>query len=620
LKRKPIYSLLSALFRFAVLLCLAGSSLAQPVNKYPRNYFRWPVDINPEIVANFGELRPNHWHMGLDIRTNQKENMPVYAAAPGYIAHIGIRPLSFGRFIIINHPNGLSTLYGHLNNFFPALEKYVTEQQYKQETWAIELDFQKEEFPVSKNQFIAYSGNTGGSQGPHVHFEIRDTKTGECLNPLLFGFPLQDDVPPGLLRLAMYDRSGSIYEQAGQYFLLKKTDSGYIIPKTTTIKTGLHKISFGIQAFDRMSSSRNENGIYSAQLFFDEQPMTGFIFDSISYKETGYVNAHIDYRYRYNGGPFFQHLSQLPGDRSGVYHAVTGNGVINLRDSAVHLIRIAIKDAYQNISELNFFIQHKDSLPNAVINETTPQRFLPNHVNVLEKPGFEIYLPEGCLYDTVSSFYYRNNSFPEYAVSASHQVNDPSVPVQDDLVVRITPDKTIPPEWKDKIVIQRSYRNSSSVAKAEWTGNNSVLSAKFGDFGSFQAFADVIAPAINEPGSSRVGEGDTIDLSPATRIVFQPKDNFGVIKKFRAELDGQWLRFANDKGWSYIYVFDERCPYGIHELKVTAEDLVGNTTIKSWWFKKYPYTPPKKKVSKKGKKTSGKKRVGSGKKKTSTKK
>src|SRR5690242_4421346 len=149
------------------------SLFSQVKPNYPKYYFRDPLGISPmEIVANYGELRPDHWHMGLDIRTNQKENLPVYAAAEGYIAHIGIRPQSFGRFIIINHPNGYSTLYAHLNDFYPALEEYVTEQQYNQESWAIELDFTKGKFPVYKGQFIAYSGNTGGSQGPHLHFEI----------------------------------------------------------------------------------------------------------------------------------------------------------------------------------------------------------------------------------------------------------------------------------------------------------------------------------------------------------------------------------------------------------------------------------------------------------------
>jgi len=466
------------------------------------------------------------------------------------------------------------------------------------ETWAIELDFPKEKFPVSKGQFIAYSGNTGGSQGPHLHFEIRDTKTDECLNPLLFGLPLKDNVPPSLLKLAMYDRSGSIYEQTTSYFALKKTDSGYIVLKTPVIRTALDKISFAIQAFDRISGSKNEDGIFSAHLFLDDQPLLRFAFDSISYRETGYLNAHIDFKYRFNGGVFFQHLSQLPGNRSGVYQQINGNGIINLNDTDVHAVRIEVRDAYQNKTQLNFSIQHSDELEKPAKIQSAAKQFLPNHLNILEKPDFEIRIPEVCLYDTLRSFYNRTNSTSEKAVSAIHQVNDPSIPVHDDLVVRIKPDKAIPGEWEDKIIIQRSYRNTTAARKA--TSDGQWLSAKFSDFGNFQAFADVTPPTINEPGAK--GNGDTLDLSPLKRIVFQPDDNFGV-KSFRAELDGKWLRFTNDKGWAYIYVFDERCPNGIHDLKVTAEDLVGNVTTKTWVFKKYPYKPPKKKAAKKGSKS-----------------
>jgi hypothetical protein len=594
---------------------------------YPKYYFRNPLNIPMKLAANFGELRPNHWHMGLDIRTNQKENLPVYAAANGYIAHIGIRPQSFGRYIIINHPNGLSTLYGHLNNFFPELEQYVTEQQYKQETWAIELDFPKEKFPVSKSQFIAYSGNTGGSQGPHLHFEIRDTKTEKCLNPLLFGFPIQDNVKPNMVKLALYDRNYSVYEQTPLFFSLKNTGSSYIIPNRPVIKTGENKISFAIQAYDRTTGSTNPNGIYSAELFFDEEPQISFSLDSIDYNETHYVNAQIDYKYRYDGGSFLQHLSQLPGDHGPVYKKINSDGVINLQDTNVHAIRIEVKDAYSNASQLNFAIQYNDNpgkliaaSPDSYRNKNTQQNFAPNNVNVLEKPDFEMYLPEFCLYDTIQSFYFRSNSTLQNAVTASHQVNDASIPVHGDLTVRIKPTKQMPNEWKDKIVVQRSYRNNNSVRKAEWQGNadDQWLSAKSDGFGTFQAFADLESPSINEPDSYRGGNGDTINLSPASRIIFQPTDNSRTVRNFRTELDGQWLRFTNDKNWSYIYIFDDHCPYGVHQLKVSVEDLVGNTTTKSWWFKRYPYRAPKKKAIKK--KTGSKKAATGIKKKIANKK
>jgi Peptidase family M23 len=569
---------------------------AQPPS-YPQNYFRNPLGIPMQLSANFGELRPNHWHMGLDIRTDQKENLPVYAAADGYIAHIGIRPASFGRFIIINHPNGLSTLYGHLNDFFPELEKYVRDQQYKQESWATELDFSKDQFPVHKGNFIAFSGNTGGSQGPHLHFEIFDTKTEKRLNPLLFGMPVQDAVPPTLLRLAIYDRGKSLNEQSPILFSLKNTDNGYIIPKMPVLQTGLNKISFAIQANDKTTGGGSPNGIYSAELFMDDQPQLIFVLDSISYDETVYINAQIDYKYDYGGGAYLQHLSVMPGDHGTVYKQINGNGVIMLNDTTIHAISIEVKDAHGNSSLLNFALQYKDSLARPEAYRVETKSFAPNSANQLIKPGFELFMPANSLYDTMQPLYYRTNTSAIYAVSASHKVNDESIPLHDDVTVRIKPDKTIPEEWKDKILIQRTGK-TSNTRKARWEGE--WLVAKFNDLGSFQAFADYVPPVFND-----LGKGDTVDLSPAGWILFTPRDNFGIIKKFRVEMDSNWIRFTNDKGRNWIYKFDENFPYGVHEMKVTAEDLAGNITTKSWWFKKYPYTPPKKKAKLK-KKSAGK--------------
>ncbi|MDZ4810203.1 MAG: peptidoglycan DD-metalloendopeptidase family protein [Bacteroidota bacterium] len=587
--------------------------LAQPrdTNSYLRNYFRHPLNIPMQLSANFGELRPNHWHMGLDIRTYAKEDQPVYAAAEGYVTKVGIRPQSFGRYIIINHPNGLSTLYAHLNDFNTALEEYVTAQQYKQESWAVELDFTKDQFPLSKGAFIAYSGNTGGSKGPHLHFEIIDTKTDKRLNPLLFNFPMEDNMPPSIIRLAMYNRSKTVYAQTPVFFALKNTDSGYIIPKKPVIKTGLSKVSFAIQAFDKMNGGGSDNGIFSAKLYVDDEPQISFVLDSIDYNETVYINSHTDYRNSLS----LQHLSQLPGDHCPIYKKINGDGVINFSDTNVHFISIDVKDPKGNTSQLNFAMQYDDSLAKTDVYQSYVSKFAPDKLNVLTKEDFKMKLPEYALYDTVPALYYRNNSSSYNAVTALHQVNDATYPVHEDISVSIKPNKTIPEEWKDKLLMQRTGKGST-IRKV--TLQEGWLSATFGDFGSFQVLADVTPPQINDPGSYRggiparpAGGGDTINLSAASRIVFTPTDNFGIVKKFRVELDSQWLRFTNDKSRNWIYKFDDRCPYGVHQLTATATDLVGNTTTKTWWFKRYPYTPPppKKKTVKKG---SGKKQVVNG--------
>jgi Peptidase family M23 len=584
-------------------------------NPYPQDYFRWPVAAETAIVANMGELRPNHWHMGLDIRTDQKQNISVLAAAKGYIAKIKIEPFGFGRAVYINHPNGLTTLYAHLNNFFPELEAYVTAQQYKMESWAIEIDVPQKLFPVDAGQFIAYSGNTGGSQGPHLHFEIRDTKTDKVFNPLLFGFPLYDQSNPSITKLAMYDRSRSVYEQTPKFFPIKKTDSGYIVPKSPLIKTGLDKISFAVAAYDRMNGSSNEDGIYSAELFLDETPVTAFVMDNISYDETRYVMAMVDNRYGFNSGFGLQHLSKLPGDKGPVYKKNTGDGLIHLSDTNIHSIRIKVTDVYQNLAELNFRVQYIDSLKTETIYPVSQTIFTPNFVNVYEneKTGFEVYLDENVLYDTVRVNYNYSTVLPYGALSYLHQFNDPNVPLHKAMTVRIKPLQPVAEYLKNKVVMKQSYKSRYEAKKVMWQSSFAV--APFRDFGNFQLFIDTAAPYINE-----LGRDDTVDLSKASVIIFRPADNFGEIKNFRAELDSSWVRFTNDKGKYFIYRFDESFEYGIHHLKVTAEDLVGNKTEKEWWFKKYPYTPPppKKKISKK--KSTGSKKIGAPKKASSKKK
>ncbi|HJS55505.1 MAG TPA: M23 family metallopeptidase [Chitinophagaceae bacterium] len=564
--------------------------------KYPQGYFANPLTIPMSLSANFGELRPGHWHMGLDLRTERKENYPVLASADGHIAHVGIRPLSFGKFIIINHPNGYSTLYAHLNEFYPELEKFVRQKQTEKESWAIELSFKENDFKVKSGDEIAKSGNTGGSQGPHLHFEIRDTKSGRSLNPQLFGFNIRDDVPPSIARLAIYDRTVSTYLQTPQMIPVIKTDSGYFA-KPRKILTGSKKLSFAITATDRINGSNGANGIYSAYFYYDALPQVAFVIDSINYQESDYINAHVDKRYRNAGGPFVQHLSTLPGFQGSVYKQIDGTGVIELRDTLVHDVSIEVFDADENYSTLFFQVQYSDNVAKKVKYPGKDRLLVPNQVNIVEEKGFEVYMRENCLYDTIPFSYSRQDIFPAGAVTALHRFGDRVYPIHSAFSVRIKAVKPVANYLKNKLVMVKEWKGDRSLRKAEWhpdSYRDGWLSALFDNLGNFQVFVDTIAPTINAPAKTRLpaGQGkDTLNLSPLSRIVFTPKDNYGV-RSFRAELDGKWLMFSNDKGKSYVYVFDEQCPYGVHELKVRVDDIVGNVTEKTWWFKKYPYTPP----------------------------
>jgi len=543
--------------------------------KYPRGYFRHPLNIKMEIVANFGELRTNHWHMGLDIRTQQRENLPVYAAADGYIARVKVEPGGFGRAIYINHPNGYTTLYAHLNNFEPRLEQYLEEQQYRLESWRVELTLPPGLFPVKKGDFIAWSGNTGGSAGPHVHFEIRETATDKCLNALQFGFPLPDNVPPTITRLALYDRTKSVYHQDVPLYPLRKTGNAYTLAGGNTLKTGSNRISFAISAFDRLSGTNNPNGIYAATIYHNDAAVSSFVLDRIDYNETRYLNAHIDYKMKTSGGAYVQHLSRMPGDTTGIYQ---GDGIIHLTDTEPQKIAIEVKDANGNTSVLRFFVQY-DPARSRPAPPRHKQFFIPAEQNIFEAQDFELFASEFAVYDTVGVDYRVSNNALPNAVSALHQFSSYLVPAHDAFVVRIRPTVPLTAEERERAVIQCISGTRKIVQKATWS--NGWLWASFRNFGSFQAFVDTTAPTINA-----IGSADTVDLSRSSRIVFTPSDNFAAIKSFRAELDGRWLKFTNDKGRSWIYRFDEKFPPGLHQLKVVVEDEAGNTTTRSWWVRR----------------------------------
>jgi hypothetical protein len=542
-----------------------------PSKNYPKDYFIYPVDAKISLAANFGELRPNHYHMGLDCRTNQVINRPVKAAAAGYIARVTVAPFGFGQAIYINHPNGLTTVYGHLHSFFPALEKYVKEQQYNQESWNVDLKIPPALFPVKQGQFIANSGNTGGSQGPHCHFEIRDTKTDKVLNPLLFNLPIPDNVPPTIVSLYMYDRCKSTYSESPQHLPIKKISEKYTTVENV-ISVHTDKISFGISANDKQSGSNNPNGIYEAIIYLDEQPLSAFQLDSITYDESRYVNANIDYKTRAGGGPYIQHLSRLAGYPQGVYKDINGDGVIELKDSNVHQVKIVVKDARNNTSILRFKIKKglivETGKPDNIDYEK--KEFQPGFVNVFENENVQAYLPAGTLYDSVAFSYSEKKSTSSESFSSIYSILSGLIPAQSYFTVRIKADKNIPDNLFDKILMKRSWNGKSDLVKA--TKNGDWYSAKFNAFGNFELIADDEPPVIH------ANFQDNALLSRSREIVISPKDNNDVVKNFRAELDGKWLRFTNDKGRSFIYIFDEKCARGKHELKITAEDEAGNKT------------------------------------------
>ncbi|MBO9563372.1 MAG: M23 family metallopeptidase [Niastella sp.] len=557
-------------FVFGLCCSLCLQAQVFPPASYPQGYFRNPLALPMDLSGNFGELRPNHYHMGLDLKTLKVENQLVYAAADGYISRVKIEPGGFGRAIYINHPNGFTTLYAHLNDFNPKLENWVKEQQYARESWNVFLELTPDQFPVKKGDFLAYSGNTGGSQAPHLHFEIRRTADDVNVNPMLFGLPLADNTAPRILRLAVYDRTKSIYEQSPRLIPVKASGNHYSTTPAL-LSVASPKVSFAITAFDTHTGSSNLNGIYEGLLYVDDQVVTGFRMDNISYNDTRYLNAHIDYRTKSAGGAWLQHLSDPPGYINSIYKQVKGNGVIDISDGGVHKVHIVVKDAYGNTATLDYSVQYNGVPVAPVVNDA--KMFYPFMLDGFESEGCEFYIGERCLYDSVHIRHSESTNTHPQGVSAVHTIGASSIPLQEAFLVRIQPSRPLSVNEQQRTLMQWTSGSRNDVQRVEW--KNGWASARFRDFGSFRLVTDDVPPQINTPGLT-----DGANLSKASRIVFSVTDNMGRVKNVRTLLDGKWLRFTNDKGRSFIYRFDEKCLAGPHELEISAEDEAGNRVEK----------------------------------------
>ncbi|MDN3690940.1 M23 family metallopeptidase [Chryseobacterium tructae] len=557
--------------KLMVIVFFINIFIAQAQNNYPQNYFRNPLNIPMQLAANFGAVRTNHFHMGLDLRTNSQENLSVVAAADGYVSRIKVERYGFGNAVYITHPNGFTTVYAHLNKYFDKLDEYVKEKQYKDEKWEQDIAFQPGQFPVAKGQLIALSGNTGGSAGPHLHFEIRDTKTEECLNPLLFGFNIPDSVAPIISGLYWYDRRFSTYEPGANGIAVKKAGNTYT---ADVVKVNSPKISLGIKAVDKANQGFNL-GIYKAELLMDGKLIYGFSIDKVSYDDTRYLNGCIDYTKFIRDKVGIQHLSTLPGMKLSDYSSPNLSGVINLQDEEVHTIEIILKDVKGNTSRLTTKVQLAKT-DNGV--SPSAKTVLPNQGKVMTTDNAEIIFSKNAMYDAVNFNMYEKNSGDGNAVSNTIVLQNPYIPVQDYYTLKIKPNRKLSKEEKDRVVVLFNYGSDKDAIKAKWNGDQAE--AQFNRLGSAELILDNSLPSVS-PGwkEGAVVGGNTLRLKGSTKI--------GDIVSFRAELDGTWLRFARIKN-DFVYTFDEKCPKGSgsHTLKVATVNSAGNTNTQTFTFQR----------------------------------
>ncbi|WP_417365670.1 M23 family metallopeptidase [Flavobacterium beibuense] len=560
--------------RIFFLLLLSTTPLFAQEN-YPENYFRSPMDLPLHPSGTFGELRRNHFHAGIDYRTQQREGLPVYAAADGYVSRIKVSSYGYGTALYIDHPNGYTTLYGHLSKYAPEIEAYVREKQYEKKSFDIELFPKPGELPVTKGELVALSGNTGGSGGPHLHFEYRDTKTEEIINPLFFGLNkiMKDGQKPtvyGVMAYALEDKAVVNESEKPVALNLKLLKDGtYLTDKIYA--RGV--MGFSINATDKSTGSLGNNGVFKIETFINGNREFKVVFDQFAFDESRYINNFIDYQ-KYNATKQrYQKLFINTPYTLGVIRDNTTNGKIDIKEGETINYRIEVSDFHGNKRIVNGSIEYSDK-PATI---TQPKKVTPYFVkaandNSYTKDGVSVFIPAHALYE---------DFYMDFDVKDSIlYLHDDSVPVHGNITVSFDVSH-LSPEVLQKTFIagvdgKRLLYNNSYM-------ENGRLTAKVRYLGQFKLAQDDTAPKIY---SVSFAEGKW--LSSKDTFSLKISDDLAGIATFDAWLNGKWILMHYDYKTRIIFhnfsdgIVDE----GRNDLKVTVTDNVGNsTTFETHFFR-----------------------------------
>lgn len=568
----------------ALFLCLllAGPCVTS-AQSYPQDYFSSPLDTPLTLVATFGEIRPDHFHSGIDLGTQEQEGVPVMAAAEGYISRIKISSTGYGKALYITHPNGYVTVYGHLQKFTQAVNEYVRKAQYEQKTFEIELTPKSKEFRVKKAEVIAYSGSTGGAEGPHLHFEIRDKETEEPINPLLFGIPIHDHVAPEFKYIRIFPTP-----EAG---ILDKTDTAitYEVQQVDGVNIlntpdfvqafGMNAIGFG--AIDRQEYSDAELGIYSAELYVDGALAYSWKMDRFNFEDTRLANAHTDYLSRKRDNLVIERCFRLPGNHLGIYGDPTQIGYQNWTEDASHDIKITLRDFSGNTSLIEFQIVSYSSMFDHPYQQRPPGGVLVTNAKgiAIHKSSLDVIIPAGAVYD---DFYYYDGErkSPNY-LSTVFSVGDPYVALNTPVTLGIKPLSPVSDSLKRKALIAILHPDGTmSGTGGEWNGP--FLVSKIRQFGEFGIVLDTIAPLVAK-------EYVPADLNSSRGAVIQVKikDDLSGISSYSGTLDGHWHLFEYDEK-NNLLVADLSAldTNKEHKVNLDVTDKAGNTNhwVYTFWF------------------------------------
>lgn len=525
--------------------------------------FGSPLDIPLLLSGNFGELRPNHFHAGVDFKTQGKEGLNIYSIKEGYVSRIKVSPYGYGKAVYITHPNGYTSVYAHLQKFSPVIEAYVKKLQYTRKSFEIETFPKPSELPVKKGEMIGLGGNTGGSEGPHLHFEIREASS-NAVNPLLHGYDIKDEIQPDVYQVVMYPLGEkSQVEQSQlprQINITKQPDGTFLGDKI--LADGA--IGFGIQSIDKQNDTYHQNGVYRVTLLLNGTSRFQYVFDKLSFDEARYINAFMDYSTWIEKKSRVQLLYKTKGNKISTIYTVNKNdGKIDIKEGMSYVATILVEDIKGNTTKIEIPIEGKKQEIKEFRPAITGKNIVASRDNFFTFENGEVYFPENT--------FYEDFSLQIEGKGDTISVHNPSVAVHKAYTISLANQKYKENELSQVFIAYVNEKNRISAERTSY--KNGVFSAKTRNLGRFTLMKDTIPPSLKPINFKANGVVNTSILK------VEIKDNLSGVASYSASLNGEWILFEYEpKTRTLTFDFSDIDTKKTtdYKLEMTAKDGVGN--------------------------------------------
>ena len=520
-----------------------------------------PIDLPLNLSGTFGEFRSSHFHYGLDITTNKKSGYEVYSIESGSVIRIRVSTSGYGKAIYVDHLNGLTSVYAHLKEFSPKIQEYIKGQQYLRKSYNIQKFFNVGDLVIDKGELIGYSGNTGGSSGPHLHFEIRDTKSQNPLNPLSFEYKYEDNRRPIIRSLYVFDETDSFKKDNPKQYPIEKINDSIYKSKKVIYN---NDIGIGVEVYDRQSGNNyNRNGIYEIRMYLDSILNFSYKMDNINISESIFRKVFYDYSLLKTRGVRVQKIYYPPNSKLSFLNHNTETGIFDSNDSIKKDVQIEVIDWNNNKSYLKFQIEGSPS--NIKENPISGIEIVPDQEYKIKRNNVEVD--------------FRRNSFFN-KVALNIESNNDTLKVGKDIhPLRKSYNIKINKKIEDSIVRRQSYigliNKNGKISYLNTSKNKNSFSVNSSILGSYILSRDSIRPEV-KPLNFSLNK----DVSKQKTIRLRIYDNISGIKSYEVLINNKWALFEYEPKSNLIFhtIKDGIIKNGENSINIKVIDGVGNET------------------------------------------